>query len=111
MATTEIVHKSRDNINIVAFYEDNSAMDFSAVTRVILKLYSRNSVLKHTEDSSSSPVLLSWASNQITFDIGSIDIAVGVYQAEVVIYDASHPNGQVIAHPESQDDLLIFKVV
>lgn len=111
MATTEIVYKNRDNPNIVAFYEDNSAMDFSAVTRVVLKLYDRHGVLKHTEDSNTSPSLISWATNQITFNINDISLSEGKYSAQVDIYDSSHPGGQVIAHPQSNDDLLIFQLV
>ena len=111
MATTEIVYKNRDNPNVVSFFEDNSAMDFSSVTRVVLKLYDRYGVAKYTEDSNTSPTLLSWATNQITFTINDISLDAGNYSAEVYIYDSSHPDGQVIAHPESQDDLLIFKLV
>lgn len=111
MATTEIVYKTYDNANVVAFSEDNVAMSFAAVTRVVLKLYSRSEVLQHTEDSNTSPSLLSWASNEITFNLGGISLSVGDYLAQVVIYDSSNPNGKVIAHPQSQDDLLIFKFV
>ena len=110
MATTEIVYKTRGNPNVVSFYEDNVAMVFTSVTRVVLKLYNRNLALQHTEDSSNSPVLISWATNVITFNINDLSLS-GTYLAEVVIYDSSHPDGQVIAHPQSNDDLLIFKYV
>ena len=81
MSTTEIVYKNRDNPNAVSFYEDNVTMDFSAVTRVVLKLYNRNHVLQYTEDSSNSPVLISWATNIITFAINDLSLAVGRYNA------------------------------
>ncbi len=111
MAITEIVYKNRDNPNVVSFYEDNVAMDFTSVTRVVLKLFNRTLVLQHTEDSANSPILISWATNQITFNINDLALADGSYQAEVIIYDSSHPGGQVITHPLSQVDRLTFRYV
>lgn len=111
MSTTEIVYKNRDNPNSVSFYEDNVAMDFSAVTRVVMKLYNRNLLLQHTEDSNSSPVLISWATNIITFAINDLPLAVGRYNAQVIVYDSQHPDGQTIAHPKSHNDRLIFEFV
>lgn len=111
MNTTETVYLSRDNTNVVAFYEDNVAMDFTGVTRVVLQLYNRNNVLQATADSNSSPTPISWATNEITFSINDVSISPGLYPAKVVIYDSTHPDGQVIAHPSSEDDLLVFRVV
>ena len=111
MNTTEIVYKSKDNTNVVAFTEDNVAMDFSAVTRVILRLYNRTLTLVSTVDSNDSPSLISWATNQITFTIGSVSVDDGIYKAEVVIYDSTRPNGQAITHPESNGDKLTFRYV
>jgi hypothetical protein len=111
MATTEIVYKNRDNPISVNFYEDNVAMDFTAVTRVVLKLYNSAMTLKLTVDSSTSPAPISWATNVITFSINDESIDYGAYQAEVIVYDSSHPDGQVIAHPQSNDDLLVIKYV
>lgn len=110
MSTTEIVYKNLSNTNVVSFNEDNVAMDFTSVTRVVCKLYNRQNVLQSTIDSSDSPSLISWSGSEITFNIGSVDLT-GVYIAEVIAYDATHPNGQAIAHPRSQDDLLIFEYV
>lgn len=109
--TNEVVYKNRDNPNIVAFYEDNVAMDFTSVTRTVLKLYNRNLVLQYTEDSDNSPVLISWATNQITFSINDLVLTNGRYNAEVIIYDPGHPDGQVIAHPRSPVDRLVFEYV
>ncbi|MFW0778492.1 MAG: hypothetical protein ACN2B6_12325 [Rickettsiales bacterium] len=111
MATTEIVYKNRDNPNVVAFYVDNVAMDFSAVTRAVLKLYNRNNVLLHTEDSSTSPSLLSWSTNEITFTLNDVVLDKGRYFAQVTVYDSTHPDGQAIAHPQSPNDRLIFEFV
>jgi hypothetical protein len=111
MITTEIVYKNRDNPNVVSFFEDNVAMDFSSVTRTVLKLYNNNLALQLTEDSDNSPSLISWATNEITFNINDLVISNGRYQAEVIIYDSSHPNGQVIAHPKSAVDTLVFEYV
>lgn len=111
MITTEIVYKNRDNPNVVAFYEDNAAMDFSSVTRVVLRLYNMTNVLQYTEDSDFSPVLISWATNEITFNINDLVLDNGSYNAQVLIYDSSHPDGQVIAHPQSQVDKLVFRYV
>lgn len=111
MNTTEIVYKNRDNPNVVSFSEDNVAMDFSAVTRVVLKMYNRNLALQHTEDSISSPALISWATDKITFNINDIALVDGIYGASVVIYDSAHPNGQAVAHPSSPVDRLYFRFV
>lgn len=111
MATVEVVYKNRDNPNIVAFYENNVAMVFTSVTRVVLKLYNRNFVLQATEDSNNSPVLIAWATNLITFNINDLVLADGDYPAEVIIYDSSHPAGQTIAHPHSPNDRLTFRYV
>jgi len=120
MQTTETVYKSRSNPNVVSFYEDNVAIDLSAATQVVLKLYNQNMVLKATHSSTDSPSLIQVTTNttvspnttnQVQFDINGITIAIGLYLAEVIVYDASHLNGQAIAHPQSPDDLLAFKFV
>lgn len=109
--TVELVFKNRDNPNIVSFSEDNVAMDFTNTTRVVLRLYNRNFVLITTVDSASSPSLITFATDKITFNINDLSVADGVLEAEVVIFDSSHPLGQVIAHPQSQVDKLSFRFV
>lgn len=111
MATTEIVYKNRDNPNVVTFYEDYVAMDFTSTTRVVLKLYNSNRVLQATVDSNSSPSLISWSGSDITFNLNDLVLNSAIYQAQVIVYDSSHPDGQVIAHPRSVDDLLSFEFV
>jgi hypothetical protein len=120
MQTTETVYKNRSNPNVVSFFEDNVAMDFSASTRLTLKLYNRNMVLQATVDTQDSPILLQTATdttvspnttNQIQFDINTLVLDDGLYLAEVIVYDASHTSGQAVAHPQSPDDLLAFKFV
>lgn len=86
-------------------------MDFSAVTRVVLELYSNKNVLQHTEDSNNSPSLISWSSNNITFNISGLAVANGSYDSQVTIYDSVNADGQVIAHPDSPIARLVFRFV
>ena len=107
--TTETVYKNRDNPNQVRFYEDNAAMDFSAVTRVVLDLYNAHNVKLATVDTSDSPILITYTTNVITFNLNSLALSAGRYYAKVVVYDSQHPEGQILAHPDSRDSQLVFR--
>lgn len=119
MQTTLNIYKNRSNPVSALFYEDLTAIDFSGATRSVLKLYTNDGDLAATVDSNDSPSLIATGpytgvspntNNLITFTLNSLTLS-GLYYAAVIVYDASHPNGQVIAHPESDDDLLSFNFV
>lgn len=119
MQTTLNVYKNRSNPASALFFEDLSAIDLSGSTQVVLKLYTNDGDLAATVDSNSSPSLIATGAytgvspntnNLITFTLNSLTLS-GLYYASVIVYDALHPNGQVIAHPESDNDLLSFNFV
>ena len=118
MQITEYIYKSRSNLSRVGFYEDLVAMDFTAVTRVVCKLYNLDNKLLQTVDSNDSPSLITWTDttvsphvlNVINFDFGSLSLTGKVY-AQVYVYDPSHASGQTLIHPRSDNDLLCFVFV
>lgn len=119
MNTTETIYKSRSNDNAVLFFENLVAMDLSAITSITLKLYTIDGDLISTVNSTDSPSLIAQGTdttvspntnNKITFALNGLDL-IGTYYAQVIVYDALHPNGQTIAHPRSPDDQLIFNFV
>ena len=118
MQTTETVYKDSDNINSVLFYEDHVAMDFSAITRIVCSLHTLDGDIAQTIDTNDSPVLMTATDlsqspnvlNIINFSFNDLAL-LGRYYAHVIVYDATHPSGQTIAHPKSPDDLLCFNFV
>lgn len=119
MQTTLNVYKNRSNPVSALFFEDLVAIDFSGATRTVLKVYTMDGDLASTVDSNDSPSLIATGTNTavspntnnlITFTLNSLSLS-GIYYAEVIVYDATHIDGQVIAHPDSPHDLLAFNFV
>lgn len=74
-----------------------STYDFTATTRIVLKLYDSNDVLQATIDSDVSPTAITWSGGEgeVVFDLGGEGIAVGSYQAQMIVYDPAKPLGQL----------------
>lgn len=97
-----VVYKGRDNVVRAAFsqYQDNtrraSALDFSSVTRMVLVFTDVTPQVLF--DSLTTPLVFDWSrgAGVVYFDLNDYSIPVGVYDAELVVYDADHTNGQVV---------------
>lgn len=96
----ETVYKDRNNAVVVNVFQDFTALSLTAVTRMILYIYDDHDVLQVTVDSADSPVLISWSSNAITFDLRTVSL-LGRYYAKVVAIDSQHPQGQTLIHPKA----------
>jgi hypothetical protein len=91
----EMVYLGRDNVNELTFTEDGESIDFTAVTRMVLK-FDGSSV---EADSALSNELIAWdAQGQITLKLGALPIIPSKYPATLIVFDADHPEGQVIFH-------------
>lgn len=100
----EYVYKSRDNINIVNFSDQDGIIDFSAATRMLVQ-FDGSTVVADTD---VDPTLIDFSlgSGDVSFKFGGLSVDVGEYPASVIVFDGSHPNGQTLVHAKSK--LLIF---
>lgn len=116
MQTTLQVYKGADNPVSAVFYVDLRPLVMQQVNRVVLKLYTldgdlaatfdtdiNSSVMEVGENTNVSPATY----NKINFNLNDSELS-GMYNATIIIYDPLHTDGQVIAHPNSQYDLLSF---
>ena len=99
----EYVYKNRNNPNIVQFALDGAAIDFTAVTRMVLSFDESDTIIADTDLDAS---LMTWdASGNVTFNLWTLDLPDGFSSAATLIaYDPAHLDGQVIVH-DSQHDL------
>jgi hypothetical protein len=93
----ETVYQGRDNRNRIAIRENNVPLSLADASRVILYLDGYGEI-----DSASHADLFDWDDGVLEFAVGSLSIPIGDYRASVIVFDALHPNGQVLIHAESQ---------
>jgi len=98
---TEIVYKNRDNPNSVLVKQNNVALDFSTITRMVLSFGGNNAIA----DSDVNSDFINWFDNGVVeFNIGGLDITTAApLSATLIAYDPSHSDGQVITHFESNE--------
>lgn len=102
----ERVYLNRDNTNVVSFKEDGASIDFTLVTRYLVK-FGDQSVEADTDVDSS--LVTDLGNGQLEFSFGGLALPEGVYGATVMIFDPAHPNGQVLTCED--DNKLQFQVV
>ena len=106
MSAVEIVYRLRDNPNSVQFLLDKEPIDFTSVTRVTMKLEDTDAII----DTDIDADLIDWSrgEGEVVFNLNFVTVTdeerLGVL---FVVYDALHPNGQVLIHPTQR--LLFFQ--
>lgn len=89
---TEIVHDGRDNTVDLQLTEDGTAIDHSAITRVVIAFDTALSDL----DSAQTPALFDFTDPaKLTLKLGSASLPEGRHRATLVIYDPQNTNGIV----------------
>ena len=104
MATvTERVFTNRDNKPSIIVSQNGIPFDFSTVTRIVLFLV-EDSI---TVDSDISPTSIVWSAGngKIDFDLSGLTPTAATQTARLVVYDPSHPNGQVFIHEDNAVNL------
>lgn len=91
MLTLERVYLDRDNTIDLVLMADGVAADLAAVTRVTLSFGDTD------VDSATAAGVFDWSggSGLLTLQLGGQEIAVGRYDARLVVYDPTHANGIV----------------
>lgn len=92
----ETIFLNRDNPVILRFKIDGKPLDFSAATRMTC-FFSGSAVIA---DSNADGSLFDWSlgGGDLEFNFNDLVIAEGTYSAKLVVYDAEHPDGQIITH-------------
>tara|TARA_R110002167_G_scaffold161416_1_gene357616 strand:- start:57 stop:377 length:321 start_codon:yes stop_codon:yes gene_type:complete len=99
----EVVHKGFDNPNKITIEEDGAAIDFSAVTRMVLS-FEGSTV---AADTSIDSALIDWSQGNGVVEFSINDLALcGHHAATLIAFDASHVDGQVLVHMD--DRALVF---
>jgi hypothetical protein len=93
----EVVYKNFDNEIKLTVKLDGAVVDWTSATGFILTV---NGV-----DITSG--ITGGADSVITFDIGDAAVTAGVYNARLVVQDATHPLGQVVFDTNSSDQVKI----
>lgn len=110
--TTIRVYNGRDNVEIFQIRLDGAPVDLSSAARIVVHFKGLDIVADSDENSD----LFDWTigDGKIGVMFGSLNLPEGQYPATLIVYDASHPNGQVVAHaddrPLFQNKVLDFKV-
>ena len=95
MAITEIVYFVGDNCAELEVSRDGVLLPLDGVTRMVLTL--ENGSGDAVIDSDAQPAALSWQSpGKLKFKLGGVGLAPGTYAARLIVYDPTHPNGQVL---------------
>ena len=103
----EYVYKLRNNPNVVQFSLNGTPIDFSSVTRMVLK-FEKSTTIEADSDVDAS--LITWdASGNVTFKLWSLAFDDCFSSpSTLVVYDAGHPDGQILVHDHSQDLIFTF---
>ena len=95
MAITEIVYLGRDNRSELEVSRAGVLMPWDGVTRMVLTL--ENGGSDAVIDSEVQPAALSWQSpGKLVLKLGGVSLPPGQYPARLIVYDPTHPNGQVL---------------
>lgn len=108
----ELVCNLRDNYAKVKFLVDESPLNLSNTTRVLVQFDGVVTVA----DTDVDPALVAWdegAAGVLKFKLGFLGLPVGDYKATVVVFDSVNTNGQAIVHKDNpiSKELLRFQVV
>jgi len=102
-----VVYNNSDRACQIEITQDGEPVSLTSITRMVLT-FRESSIIA---DSSNDADLITWNSaGIITFSLGLLGLAVGAYTGLLIAYDPSHPNGQVISHP-NDDAQLLFNVI
>ncbi len=95
-----------DNTAVVSVSIEGEATPLAGVTRITCELQPADV----TVDSDVSPNAITWtAEGEITLDFAEhsfASIPTGTQRCKLVAYDPAHPNGQVLAHRNGEDNQL-----
>jgi len=95
MAITEIVYLGRDNRSELEISRNDAPLPWAGVTRMVLTL--KNSETEVVVDSTLLPDALSWQTpGKLIVKLGSVAMAPASYAARLIVFDPTHPNGQVL---------------
>lgn len=108
MSTILNVFPGRNRPSRITLYQDGAAIPFTAVTRMLVQF--RESVIE--ADSAVDPTLIDWSTGNgiVIFNFGFLGLDEGAYTATLIVFDPSHPDGQPLIHPETNEEL-VFNVV
>jgi hypothetical protein len=106
---TEFVYLGHDNSIDVILKTNGAAVDLTPVTRITLTLGAK---LIDSDNGDADPIRwakLGYATGEVRLFLGAQTLKVGAYQAPLIVYDASNPNGvywgniplTVVADPEA----------
>jgi len=102
-AWTPTVYRGRDNVVVVKFLQyietqrRDVPLDWSQVSRMVLVFPDADPVVAF--DSAVAPDSIDWTSHgpgAVEFLISKYALKVGTYRAQVIAFDAEHPDGQVV---------------
>ena len=101
------VWNTRDNAIKFTVKDNGAVKDLSAVTRMVLGVGATNVVDTDIEAAGT----ITWDSvGVVTMKLGSLAIADGTYQCELVAYDPANTNGVMLVHPNAVAQLtLVFE--
>jgi hypothetical protein len=90
---TEIQYIDRDNVIDLLLKADGEAQALDSITKMDLIIGSTT-----ISDSTASAFPIKWSTGttgKIQLQLGSQSITEGVYPAQLIVYDATYPNGLV----------------
>jgi hypothetical protein len=115
VALAPVVYSGHDNLTVARFTQvidsglHEVTLDFSDLTRIILTFPGTSPLIVF--DSAELDGVIDWSqgSGLIEFDLSTFDIPENSYRAELVIYDAEHPRGQVLVTLDAPQNGLVLR--
>lgn len=95
MAITETVYLGRDNRCELEISRNDTLIPWAGVTRMLLTL--EHGATAVVVDSDVQPDALSWQTpGKLMLKLGSVGLTPARYAARLIVFDPTHPNGQVL---------------
>lgn len=101
------IYLDKDNPTIVTFYKDGAVIDFTTMTRYVVN-FRENALVVDTNEIAFSGLITGNNLGVVNFVFGGLTIPEGTYTIELIAYDPSHDDGQIIV---SYDHDLKFRFI
>jgi len=93
----------------ITVLQDGEGVDFSAATRMVATF--RGSAIVADTAVDNTLIDYSAGSGVVDFNFGGLSVPVGIYAASLTVYDAAHPLGQPVIHPDTAGELLQLQFI
>jgi len=93
----------------ITVLQNGAGVDFSAATRMVATF--RGSAVVADTSVDNTLIDYSAGSGVVDFSFGGLSVPAGTYAVSLTVYDAAHPLGQPVIHPNAAGELLQLQFI